>query len=33
LFLNRVNPSLKSEKQFYAKPIKKHRQVNTILLL
>lgn len=26
--IHRINPSLKSEKQFYAKPIKKHRQVN-----
>ncbi|CAF0756691.1 unnamed protein product [Adineta steineri] len=27
--IHRTNPSLKSEKQFYAKPIKKHRKVNT----
>ncbi|CAF3532328.1 unnamed protein product [Rotaria sp. Silwood1] len=27
--VHRVNPSLKSEKQFYAKPIKKHRQVTS----
>ncbi|CAF4336211.1 unnamed protein product, partial [Adineta steineri] len=27
--IHRTNPSLKSEKQFYVKPIKKHRKVNT----
>ncbi|CAF1027217.1 unnamed protein product [Rotaria sordida] len=27
--VHRINPSLKPEKQFYAKPIKKHRQVTS----